>query len=331
MGWLTALREEVYPGHPFASLPAGPGFSLDAARTLAWAAQLAYEAADADKFQRILGRWAWRDPRVLTGRYAGPRMPLVGTKGFVATTPEGAAVLAFAGTEPESLRNWITNFAILRAADGVHSGFLAGVAAVWPDLRAAVAEHAAATGDLYLTGHSLGGALAVVAARRLLEEGVVAPERLRGVYALGMPRPGDEAYARGYVAAGGGLLGQRTFRLVYGEDLVPTVPPAVQRFGFRHVGRVLACARGGRFSGTPQGPLLEAPPAAGEGVLTVLDDLLDAATARPDDAARQPPFPSPFPLVPDLVERLPSPIRDHLPDRYLAALAADAPGAGGGG
>jgi hypothetical protein len=41
-------------------------------------------------------------------------------------------------------------------------------------------------------------------------------------------------------------LGQRTYRLVYGEDLVPTVAPS--SLGFHYVGRYLHCERRGKFN-----------------------------------------------------------------------------------
>jgi triacylglycerol lipase len=320
MGLLTALREDFYPDRPFDDLPADPSFALGAARSLAWAAQLAYEVHEDDKLQRILHRWSWRNDRVIAGRFAS-HLPLVSTKGFAATTGGGVTVIAFAGTEPTSLLNWITDFFIHRTAEGAHAGFLAGLEAVWDQVREVAGQ---GTDGLYLTGHSLGGALAAVAARRLLDERVVAPDRLRGVYTIGIPRPGSDAYARDYDAAGGGILGRRTYRLVHGDDIVPKVPPAEPPFGFRHVGRVLACPHGGTFAGgTPQGPTVEEPPAGGTSVLSTLQveqDLRAAVSAASRDEGVLPPYPAAHPFVPEIVAVLPPPIRDHLPDRYLRAL-----------
>ena len=226
------------------------------------------------------------------------------------------SVIAFAGTEPTSLPNWVTDLFVHRTTEGVHAGFLAGLEAVCDEVRAAAGQ---AAGGLYLAGHSLGGAIAAVAVRRLLDERVVAPDRLLGVYTIGMPRPGDGTYARDYDAAGGGILGRRTYRLIYGDDIVPRVPPAELPFGFRHVGRVLACPHGGTYAGgMPQGPTLDGPSGAGAGVL---QDLGAALTAVPQDKDALPPYPSAHPFVSEIVAALPPPLRDHLPDRYLRALA----------
>ena len=97
------------------------------------------------------------------------------------------SVLAFRGTEL-ILGDWIT---ILRArqvawAEGgrVHGGFADGLAAVWSDLAPRLA---AAPGRRLYTGHSLGAALATLAATR---------ERPHALYTYGSPRVGDDAFLR---------------------------------------------------------------------------------------------------------------------------------------
>jgi predicted lipase len=86
--------------------------------------------------------------------------------------------------EPENLLQWVRNLTI-GADEGVHEGFECGVEAVWAEqLR----PHIAAAASLYFAGHSLGGALSVVAAARLCREMPEAAAKLRAVYTLGMPR-----------------------------------------------------------------------------------------------------------------------------------------------
>lgn len=58
------------------------------------------------------------------------------------------------------------------------------------------------------------------------------PERCRCNTRAGRAGVGDSVFAAEYAQRG---LNQKTVRLVYGEDLVPAVPPAAS--GFRHVGR----------------------------------------------------------------------------------------------
>ncbi|XXX72335.1 lipase family protein [Sorangium sp. So ce134] len=76
---------------------------------------------------------------------------------------------------------------------------------------------------LYITGHSLGGALAVLAAAILhLDPGLeYLRQKLRGVYTFGQPMVGYEDFAKFC----GKQFGNKTFRHVYGKDIVPRQPP----------------------------------------------------------------------------------------------------------
>ena len=304
MGWLTAFREDAYPErNEFAG---GGEFSLADAAALAWAAQLAYEVSDSEKFRRILQSWGWGTPTVLSGRFAS-HLPLVNTKGYVVDVG-GATVIAFAGTEPTDLFNWITDFYIHRTAEGIAGGFNAAVDAVWPTLSQRIR---AAAGNIFLAGHSLGAALAAVTANRLIAAGVTFESRLGGVYTIGMPRPGDEVFATAYNAR----LGRRTYRLIHGEDIVPKVPPAAAPFGCRHIGRALYCLPGGEFVERDMGALSDENPS---GLIAALDELRSALFTRPRPS--RPTYPGEHALATALVGTLAPAARDHLCDCYLRSL-----------
>jgi triacylglycerol lipase len=306
MGLFTAFQESVYPGMPPGTLVA-PGFSIDTAKTLAWAAQLAYETASANKFRRILSAWGWHFESIITGVFTST-FPFSTTNGFIATVGN-TTIIAFAGTEPESVLQWIRNFSI-EPSQSVHAGFKAGVEAVWPQLTNVID----AANEIYFTGHSLGGALSVVAVDRIRQEKPGAIAMVRGVYTIGMPRVGIEGFSQTYNAT----LGERTFRLVHGNDLVPCVPPTAEPFEFRHVGCKLACSRGGRFDpNTLSPPQMEMPNTQPSAIIdlaaTALRDLFEPSA---------PPFPSERTGVAALVATLNPVIRDHLTDGYLRALGA---------
>jgi hypothetical protein len=76
---------------------------------------------------------------------------------------------------------------------------------------------------LYLCGHSLGGAHAVLAAAKIYEDPRCAclRDKLRGVYTFGQPMVGDEEFT----SVCDRLFGDRLFRHVYGRDIVPHYPP----------------------------------------------------------------------------------------------------------
>jgi hypothetical protein len=79
--------------------------------------------------------------------------------------------------------------------------------------------------DVWVTGHSLGGAQAILAARTFRDEGIP----VQGLYTYGSPRVGNKAF-RDHLGI------SNTQRYVYALDLVPMVPDDIVR-GYRHVGR----------------------------------------------------------------------------------------------
>jgi triacylglycerol lipase len=145
-----------------------------------------------------------------------------------------AIILAFRGTQIddpwEFVQDLQTDLSIAPvAADGypgrVHGGFRRALEAIRPALQAALAQ--IGDGPLWLTGHSLGGALATLAGREL---------RAAGVCTFAAPRVGDQDFANT-------LEGLHLVRYVMAADLVPRLPP--RRLGFTHAGlRRVIDARG---------------------------------------------------------------------------------------
>jgi hypothetical protein len=95
---------------------------------------------------------------------------------------------------------------------------------------------------LYITGHSLGGALAVIAAALLhvLPDLDGLRQKLRGVYTYGQPMVGHKDFAEQFDQE----FGDRLFRHVYGNDIVPRLPP--RTIGpFDHFGKEYTSSEGG--------------------------------------------------------------------------------------
>jgi triacylglycerol lipase len=144
------------------------------------------------------------------------RSKMTRTRGFLGVA-DTHAVLAFRGSDPVTLQNWVTDVVVRLVQrtdyDGrVHLGFAAALKRVWKHIDAALQF----VGDrpLFLTGHSMGGALAVLAGCRLAKQG-----RPPGaIYTFGAPRVGDRNFCNGYRL--------NTFRVVNGLDLVPEMPLA---------------------------------------------------------------------------------------------------------
>lgn len=154
-------------------------------------------------------------------------------------TLDGRAWIMFRGSD-QSL-DWLLNFAVLPF---YHPGFRIA----WQLLREPVSQWAQQVrGDAsrcVIVGHSLGGAIATLAARAVRDTDTLPVE---AVITLGAPRVGSARFASAYNATPAGFaasdatLGDRTLRLVNGDDPVPTVPPVW--LGFRHVGHAQAVAQ----------------------------------------------------------------------------------------
>jgi len=143
------------------------------------------------------------------------------TRALIACDGEDC-VAAFRGTQ--DLRNWLTDLDCAYTRLGnmrVHRGFYEALESVRTDLEAGI--QATHYQRLWLTGHSLGGALAMLCARAW--KGAV-----EGVYTFGQPRVGDAAFCALYDSA----LKSRTFRVIHADDIVARVPWLLG--AYRHAG-----------------------------------------------------------------------------------------------
>ena len=318
MSILVELPERLYQRDAFASFAAVAPFSLGTARAMAWMSQLAYETAHRDKIESICRLWDLRLLQIIAnGDGDGSGFFKIRTRGVIVKG-HGVIIIAFAGTDPLVPANWISDFDVglsigfnagLDAGPGlevkpglVHRGFDRAFDAVSEQVTQALAARGAQ--PVLITGHSMGAALAVIAADHLLSE-----ENLRAtaVYAFGMPRVGDEDFSVRY----NDTLGANTYRLVHGDDIVATVPPS--RLGFRHVGRLISCARGSHFA--PDQPTLEfsdEPQLVGSLISGLQQGVRDLLALKPQPFFRD-----------DALGRMSGllvpPIADHLPDRYWHA------------
>ncbi len=148
-------------------------------------------------------------------------------------------IVAFRGTESDEWQDMLTNAQIKLVpwqAGSVHSGFKKAVNDIWPRLEKELKDLSAGR-TVWFCGHSLGGALAMLAADRY--------PQTRGVCTFGCPRVGDTTFAAAFNAR----LATRTLRYVNHHDIVTHVPPSA--FDYKHVDLRRFIAADGTISGIP--------------------------------------------------------------------------------
>ncbi len=133
---------------------------------------------------------------------------------------EDVTVIVFRGTNFGEISDWITNTgtsAVATPYGKIHSGFHAAYMAMKPQIDQILSEQQAT--HLWITGHSLGGALGLVCAYDLVQN---ENRELDGLITFGQPFVARKPLASHIDTL---LLG-RYARFVNGQDAVPRVPPS---------------------------------------------------------------------------------------------------------
>lgn len=262
--------------------PRSSGFSEQNAYLSAHLSQLAYRSRPEVEAQ--LRAWGFDLSTFTWIEDAG-----TDTQGFVVADAAGNRFVSFRGSQ--ETRDFVqtdVSFCLKDAVGSqpgvrVHAGFRSAVESVWPQAQAALlraqrAPGRGTTGETFFVGHSLGGALAQVAALRAAEAGAIDPKRVQ-LHTVGSPRVGNEAFMKRFNA-----LFPRAWRAVNwndahvdSRDAVAGLPP--RSFGYRQAGTLVRLEQGRfRLIGPDDRRARLASPVPGP--LAASDDPADPAPER---------------------------------------------------
>lgn len=187
-------------------------------RSQAMLSRLAYETSET--IQKTARKWGYKTIDVTVDG---------AMQAFVASN-DNCIVLAFRGTDMNSLKDWfVDGSASRRAVEGglIHAGFYSAYMSMAERLQIQLKAHQVQQKKFWITGHSLGGALAGVFA---YSNNVIANRKdykIDRIVTFGQPLFVDSLLAK----AMRGKFVKRYLRVVNNSDIVARVPPWFEHFG----------------------------------------------------------------------------------------------------
>lgn len=131
--------------------------------------------------------------------------------------------LGFRGTEATSIKDIKADakaiITVCTSGGKIHSGFDEAFNQVSVEIQTTLDQKEFTSKPLFITGHSLGGALATVATKKLMHKGGIA-----ACYTFGSPRVGDEEWTIN--------IKTPVYRIVNAADPVTMLPPGAETIGF---------------------------------------------------------------------------------------------------
>lgn len=312
------LRAHVEPSDP-------PRWDPAVAHVLATISGYAY--SDADTVAMIAARLGLLENRCAMVAQSVDAMFICSTAFLVQSRCGRVAILCYRGTEPDNFVNWLTDadvnpetvpwrFGAEPTDHAVHAGFYRNVRAT----RYAIAQKLLLAIDgkaivddgrpdpgvgrleaLYVTGHSLGAAMAAMFGAMMETNPAYAEvrARLRAIYTYGQPMIGDP----GFASACARVFGKKVFRFIHAHDVVAALPPRISG-PFAHFGEEYQLFRNADRSWKP--PQHNREPMGQVGHLFQLPLAATAFLARQLRPLRDMPFQYS--------------LDDHGPQHYIAAL-----------
>ena len=200
-----------------------------------------YSYADAQTVAMVMGRLGLDANACVRVGQVVDAMTIFSTAYLVQSNCGRVVILSYRGTEPANLGNWLLDAdvgsATIRCGNEslrVHAGFYRNVRStrwqVIEELRKAARGESLLDGAgvqpmeaLYITGHSLGGAMAVLFALSIACDEATRSiwERVRAIYTFGQPLAAAEGLPEGVKS-----VAAKTLRHINARDVIPALPAA---------------------------------------------------------------------------------------------------------
>lgn len=146
------------------------------------------------------------------------------------TVENNTVIVCFRGTEPFNLVDWSTDFSsefvdfnagrsstMRRIINGmVHRGWNSGVNDIFDTIYPIIMEHAKEENSVFITGHSLGAALAVIFCARFINERDENERLIGGLYTFGQPQVADQQF----IDCMDSIIYEKSFRIINDSDIV---------------------------------------------------------------------------------------------------------------
>jgi triacylglycerol lipase len=253
------MSNEVSTEFPFA--PSASGFDIGNAYSLAQVSSLAYKKFEDDETEKQFFRDKITEWKITEYYFFDCKNIFQDAQGMVLADDE-KIIVAFRGTEVAQIQDVIADLKLaqLEALGGrVHRGFYTSFSALWssdlriwhddeeikqqPGIKRILMELLTKKKrPIFVTGHSLGGAMAVLGAAACgIELKQALPELndlVISLYTYGQPRVGDEKFL-GQLEKNVPLI----FRVVNNNDVVARIPvdlvKKVSLLEYQHAGKLI--------------------------------------------------------------------------------------------
>jgi len=216
---------EYFDLHTNSPLQCGvPGFNISNAYWLAEIARLIYQPDFHLNKKNNLGRFDYKEIGFINKAETSTHVSLLQVKGINSDGfPQPCLVVAFRGTD--DLVDWNNNIKSMQTPFNecglVHAGFNIAYQSIKEELFFYLEDLSL---PIFITGHSLGAALATLLTAEIMER-----PNFESCYNFGSPRVGDTAFANA-------LADKPIYRVINNCDIITTVPISIPNIDYQHCG-----------------------------------------------------------------------------------------------